>query len=199
MKYLFLDSSNKYLMIAVLEDNKVIASHIEYCFKKQSEKLFPAMISLLADHNIDKNEIEALIVTIGPGSYTGVRIALSVAKVLCTSKNLPLYTINSLRVYDNAIDDTFVLMDARSKRAYCAHYQNGNEILSSCVMSIDDIKTYLSDKDVKVVGDCELVGLSEVEIDFNANIEACFNYKELVENIHTLTPCYLKEVDAYKS
>ncbi len=199
MKYLFLDSSNKYLMIAVLDDNKVIASHIEYCFKKQSEKLFPAMISLLADNNIDKNEIEGVIVTIGPGSYTGVRIALSVAKVLCTSKHLPLYTINSLRVYDNACDDTLVLMDARSKRAYCAHYHQGAEVLAPCVMSIDDIKAYLVDKQVKVVGDSELVGLEALEVDFVSNIEASFAYKEKVDNIHTLTPCYLKESDAYKS
>lgn len=67
--------------------------------EKQSETLFPALVSLMEEANWQVDDIEHVIITDGPGSYTGVRIAMTVAKVLCTRKQIPLSCISSLQLY----------------------------------------------------------------------------------------------------
>ena len=197
MKTLFMDSSHKHLIVLLLEDKKIVSSVCEECWKKQSEKLFPAVIACMEEANWNVNDLQKVIVSVGPGSYTGVRIALSVAKVLCTQKNIPLYTLSTLQLYAGLNPNTFVMMDARSKRAYCAHYDYGNAILNPQIKTLEEISDYLKNHECNVVGDCNLVHYDEVNVDFKANIQALVEHSELVENIHTLIPCYLKESDAY--
>lgn len=197
MKTLFMDSSHKHLLVVLFENNEVKASLIEECWKKQSEKLFPAVISCMSKANFKVDELDRIVVSIGPGSYTGVRIALSVAKVLGTTKQIEVYTLNTLQLYSGLNKNTFVLMDARSKRAYCACYDQGKEVLAPQVKTLDEIKEYINNNEVNVVGDNQLIGLDMVDIPFEDHIKALLPFAIKVDNIHSLVPCYLKESDAY--
>jgi tRNA threonylcarbamoyladenosine biosynthesis protein TsaB len=69
-------------------------------------------------------DIDQCVITDGPGSYTGVRIAMTVAKVMCAMRSLPLYTLGTLQLYAGRETCT-VLLDARGKRAYAASFENG--------------------------------------------------------------------------
>ena len=193
MYKLFLDTCYKNLNIIILKDDGIIASYSEECNKKQSESLFVVLDELFKKHNINKKEIDSVYLTIGPGSYTGVRIALTLAKVLCTTKHIPLYTISTLKFYASGKANTMVLMDARAARAYIGIYDNNKEILKDQIMYLNEIDT----KDYNVVLDGRLVSKEDTRI----NIEEAFlntkdEFKE-VKDINTLIPVYLKESEAY--
>ena len=90
MKTLCMDSAHKHLIFVLLEDGNVVASLAQECWKRQSETLFPALIALMEEAHWKADDIDEVVITDGPGSYTGVRIAMTVAKVLCT-RNIFLY------------------------------------------------------------------------------------------------------------
>ena len=92
MLKLFLDTSNKYLYIAVLEDNQLLFEHVQPGNNNHSETLVQVLENILKENKIDLELIEEIYVGRGPGSYTGVRVACTVAKVLAYIKNKKLFT-----------------------------------------------------------------------------------------------------------
>lgn len=193
MYKLFLDTCYKNLNIIILKDNDVLDFYSEECNKKQSEYLFTKLDELFKKNNVIKKNIGEVYITIGPGSYTGVRIALTLAKVLCSIKNIPLYTISSLKFYAAGNKNTMVLMDARAGRAYVGIYDENKEVLKDQVMYLDKIDV----KDYNVVLDGELLGKTHQDIDI---VKAFKNtQKEFikVDDVDTLVPVYLKESDEY--
>ena len=193
MYKLFLDTCYKNLNIIILKDEEILASVSEECNKKQSESLFVVLDELFKKHNINKSELAKVYLTIGPGSYTGVRIALTLAKVLCTTKHIPLYIISTLKFYAAGKAKTMVLMDARAERAYIGIYDNNKEVLKDQIMYLKDIET----KDYNVVLDGHLVSKDDTSINIEEAFKACEKEFIEVKDINTLTPVYLKESDAY--
>ena len=70
----------------------------------------------------------------GPGSYTGIRIALTIAKTIVFALNIPLYLVSSLQVMKVGDKPTICLTNARSQRSYIGVYQGQKEILSDRIM-----------------------------------------------------------------
>lgn len=192
MKTLCMDTSHRYLVLALVEDEKVVASHMEEAWKKQSETIFVELIKLMEEANWNVDEINEVVITRGPGSYTGIRIAMSIAKVLCSRKHIKLSTISTLQLYAG-LKDTYVMLDARSNRAYFGNYKNG-VLIEECIKTLDEIKMI---RDKEIIGDTDLIGLNKQPIDFVANFVALKNQYKIEENVHTLVPEYLKDESAY--
>ena len=193
MYKLFLDTCYKNLNIIILKDNDVLDYYSEECNKKQSEYLFTKLDELFKKNNVVKKDLGEVYITIGPGSYTGVRIALTLAKILCSIKNIPLYIITSLKFYAGGNPNTLVIMDARAQRAYVGIYDNNKEVLKDQVKYLKDIDP----KDYNIVLDGELLNKPHKDIDI---VSAFKNTKDefiKVDNVDTLVPVYLKESDEY--
>lgn len=193
MYSLFVDTAYKYLTVVIAKDNEVIASFSSECFKKQSEQLFIVLEDLFNKANINRKDIEEVYISEGPGSYTGVRIGMTLAKVLCQIRKIKLYTISTLKLYAGNNEKTMVIMDARANRAYVGVYDKGECILNDQIIEIGNIDP----KDYDVVLDGELIGKTNIA----PNIVNCFikckdSFKE-VKDINYLTPKYLKESDEY--
>lgn len=199
MKILCMDSSHKHLVIVLIEDEKIIAFHEEECWKKQSETLFPALISLMDKCNWTAENLDKIIITDGPGSYTGVRIAMTVAKVLCTRKNIPLYCLSSLQLLAGLKEKVFSIMDARSKRAYCAFLENGNIIGDEMILTLEEIQEQLRTYQGEIVGDVSLIGKDDKIQHLAEHFKELIPFARKIDNIHILTPRYLKEQEAYKT
>ena len=193
MYKLFLDTCYKNLNIIILKDNDVLDYYSEECNKKQSEYLFTKLDELFKKNNIVKKDVGEVYITIGPGSYTGVRIALTLAKVLCSIKNIPLYVISSLKFYAGGNPNTLVLMDARAERAYVGIYDNNKEILKDQVKYLKDIDP----KDYNVVLDGQLINKEHKDIDIVSAFKNTIKEFKKVDNVDTLVPVYLKESDEY--
>ena len=99
MKTLCLDSAHKYLVIGLYENDRMICGTANLSWKRQSETIFPELMRLMKEAGWDSDDVDEVVITDGPGSYTGVRIAMCVAKVLCTRKHIPLYAVSTLQLY----------------------------------------------------------------------------------------------------
>lgn len=122
---LCMDSAYKHLVIGIYKDQNLLAGIEVEAFKKQSETIFVEMNRLFQEAGLDYADVDRVIITDGPGSYTGIRIAMTVAKVLCTQMNKPLYCISTMQLYAGMEPASNVILDARSKRAYVAHIEAG--------------------------------------------------------------------------
>jgi tRNA threonylcarbamoyladenosine biosynthesis protein TsaB len=89
-----------------------------------------AIIDLLLDNNIGVNELNAIAVTGGPGSYTGLRVSMSTAKGICYAANIPLIIHNTLEVMTNSVLQKFrdtlfcPMLDARRMEVFTAVYDD---------------------------------------------------------------------------
>ena len=96
---LCMDTSHTWLVIGLIKDDQVIGKVQEKCWKKQSEELFPRLTALMNDCHLQPEDIDQIVISKGPGSYTGVRIAMTVAKVFCAMADKPIYTVSTLLMY----------------------------------------------------------------------------------------------------
>lgn len=193
MLTLCMDTSHKYLALAIIKDNILLGSYNELCFKKQSENIFVELDNLFNKLNINIKDIDSICISKGPGSYTGVRIAMSIAKTMCSLKDIPLYTISTLRLYANNKPNTLVILDARSNRAYNAIYDNNKVIIEDNVNELSNINI----DNYNLIGDLSLFNKE----DYYLNIGECFlNTKEYwykEDKVDYVTPTYLKDNNEY--
>ena len=193
---LCMDSAYKQLVLGLYKEDTLLAGISLEAFKKQSETIFVELNKILEQANLDYKDIDRVVITRGPGSYTGIRIAMTIAKVLCSQMHKELYTISTMQLYAGLEPHANVILDARSHRAYVAHLEKGKIIGNTQILDLEEAKDFLKAHLGKVFGDALL---SEVEpSDFLKNfIDLKAEYQK-VENIHALVPDYLKESDAYK-
>lgn len=192
MLTLGMDTSSKYLVLVLMDENGVIDSVVKDCFKHQSEEIFPCLISMMERNNFSSEDITSIVVTEGPGSYTGVRIAMTIAKVFASLKNIPLYTIGTLQLFAGT-KNCRVVMDARGHRMYTALLDHGEYIKAPHVLPVDEY----TNENIEIVGDGSLVGQADTIPDFASNFFDLKNKWLKAENIDLVTPEYLKSSEAY--
>lgn len=166
MKTLCLDSAHKYLVIGLYEDDCMICGTANLSWKKQSETIFPELMRLMQEAGWDSDDVDEVVITDGPGSYTGVRIAMCVAKVLCTRKHIPLYAVSTLQIYAGVHEHAFVMLDARSQRAYTGALQGGKFVEEEKILTLDEIRMLVEQSDYQLFGDCELIDQRRVKHSF---------------------------------
>ena len=126
---LLLDTSNQALSVAVNRDKEVVAEINTNYKRTHSETLLENINKVLEIADLKKTDIDRIIVAKGPGSYTGLRIAATVAKMLAKGLNIPLYSVTSLFVlaaserFDGSVT---ALIDARRAHVYTASYDFKN-------------------------------------------------------------------------
>jgi tRNA threonylcarbamoyladenosine biosynthesis protein TsaB len=133
MTILAIDTSNYTLGIALLDDEKVIGEYVTNIKVNHSVRAMPAVQSLMKDCGILPSQLTKIVVAKGPGSYTGVRIGVTIAKTLAWSLNIPIVGVSSLEILAASIGRYFSgyvspLFDARRGQIYTGLYQfqNGN-------------------------------------------------------------------------
>lgn len=190
---LFLDTSTKYLCIGIAKDHKVIYKFQQEAIKKQSELTIPFLQKALSEVNISLDDIDEVNVTIGPGSFTGIRIGMCIAKVLASMKNIPLKAISSLNAYAS-LGKKIVILDAKAKRVYLGIYNNNEKVIDECVVEIETLKEMLNDyPDYDVVLDSFLIEKESETIDVIENMNRISLTTSVIENVDSLVPIYLKD------
>lgn len=187
MKTLIIDTSHSLLAVGLCDDNGILASRQALMHKKQSESLLVFVSELMDEMNWKPADLERLVITDGPGSYTGMRIGITFAKTLAlTCPNLSLYTVDTLLSLTGKLDG-FSFIDARSQRTFGAFVENG---------VVSDERVYLFDElsDIKsdMFGDLSLFGEVNRYGDVIQNILDVQESWNLVENPDVLVPRYLK-------
>ena len=106
MRLLALDTSNEAMSVAVLDNDKLLAQTTINRKRTHSEQLLPAIDDLVAASGLQPEDLDKIIVADGPGSYTGIRIAVTTGKTLAYTLNIALAGVSSLAVLAANITDT---------------------------------------------------------------------------------------------
>lgn len=193
MNRLFIDTSCKYLCIGVAKDEKIIYKFQQEALKKQSELTIPYLNNALKKLDLTLNDIDEVNVTIGPGSFTGLRIGMCIAKVLSSMKNIPLKAISSLNAYANP-GKKIIILDARAKRVYLGIYEDNKPIIDECVVEIDMLLNMIKDYPCfDIALDSHLIGIESEQIDVIENMNRISLKTDAIENVDALVPIYLKD------
>ena len=188
-----LDSSNTNLSVGIAKDN-LLLEYISYeAWQRQSEYMIVELNKLLEKHNIQKEDIKEVIVAKGPGSYTGVRIAITIAKTIAVALDAKLYAVSSLRVQKDGVRPSICLINARSGRSYVGVYEDQKILLDDCIMKNDEVMNYTKDHpDYSVCGETKYLNVEGVMAN---NLQEMLNLKDSLESINPLSlkPVYMKD------
>ena len=134
MKILALDSSATVVTVALCEDGRLLAEYTVNNGNTHSETLLPMVESVLAHFSLSAADIDLFAASTGPGSFTGVRIGVSLLKGLCSGKGKPCVGVSTLEAlaenlpYENAL--LCPVMDARRSQVYNALFVRKNGVLT---------------------------------------------------------------------
>lgn len=220
MKILHIETSSKNCSVAISDSEKMVT----LCEKtsqdyKQSENLHTYIEWALEGAEIQLKDLDAVSVGMGPGSYTGLRIAVSSAKGFCFGLGIPLVVTNSLQTMvepfiNQGFDLIIPLVDARRMEVYTAIFDGETgEMTNETESKILDENSFLelSDKKILFVGDgCKKAkGILRLQADYQENIypSAQFLIKNAVEkyknkqfeDVAYFEPFYLKDFHGTKA
>lgn len=213
MLILGIDTSTKICTCSIFDsENGVIAETSLSVKKNHSNIVMPIIDNLFKISDLTINDIDKIAVAIGPGSFTGVRIALGIAKGLAMALNKPLIAVNELDILEAIAsgnkNEIIPLIDARKERVYYK-YQNTyvDDYLINLISSFDKNKKYIFVGD----GAINYTNILKDNLGDNAVIlpmynsfprasilcELALNKEEA--NIYTLEPEYISKSRAEKN
>ena len=130
MLVLGIDTATPIGSIGLIEDDMVIAEYVLNVVETHSARLMPALDDMLRRASVDRSEIDAIAVTRGPGSFTGVRVGVATAKGLAFALKKPIIGVISLDVlaFNLRFHGGIIcpMLDARKKQVFTAFYQDSN-------------------------------------------------------------------------
>ena len=152
MMLLALDTTAAVATAALFRDGVLIAEREADAGKKHAETVLPMIEQLLEENEAKISQIDYFAVDIGPGSFTGVRIGVSLVNALAFATEKKIIPVNALRVLAESVktNDRPVcpLIDARNGNAYAALYQDGRTIIEPCAV---ETESFLSRVPVEAV------------------------------------------------
>ncbi len=209
---LFIDSSRETLSLALVDDNKLIFKSNVNSHNKHSNYLIGEIKNNLSLNNISLNDIDSFITLNGPGSFTGVRVGVTVSKVFSWILNKNLYLLNNLEALKVGFDDEVIITVVPDKKdySYVGIYQDTN--LYEGYMSLNDNNLNLVNKKITIISlsnndflNSLFTNLS-VNNKINLRLIEDYNYINLINyaltkekvNTHLAKPIYLKKIDVEK-
>ncbi|MFL5740933.1 MAG: tRNA (adenosine(37)-N6)-threonylcarbamoyltransferase complex dimerization subunit type 1 TsaB [Flavisolibacter sp.] len=124
---LHIDSAVESASVCLSDDDRVVQVMVNEVTKDHASWLHPSIQELLQNNNRTFSELSAISISKGPGSYTGLRVGMAAAKGLCFALNIPLITINTLKLMASAAKDESnrllcPMIDARRMEVFTAVY-----------------------------------------------------------------------------
>ncbi len=191
---LMLDTASEYVYLALLNRRGDVLEDVYRQGKNDhSVTLMPAMAEMLVKHGVKPTDLSRIIVGIGPGSYTGVRAGVTVAKMLAWSLSIPLSTVSSLALIASGAPEGAVLVwhDARNNNGFYGLFnvRKGQLIRLStdAFGSMDEARNTMRYQRDTTHG--------------KPNPAVLFASEEInaVDNVHTVAPAYLRQTEAERT
>ena len=201
MKYLYIDTSSAYLYTGIVEDNNLLIEKKEFLEHNLSKESLFIVSKMFEEANIKVDDIDKILVVTGPGSFTGIRVGLTFAKVYAWAKNIPIIGVSSLEAMavSSDIDTNKVpMLNARRECVYTAVYSKENDVIFEPKhIKLSDFNNQLEKLDnYQIISNDEEITMDKIP--YNPNIlEIVNHFKDREEtNPHELNPTYLKNTAA---
>jgi len=186
---LFIDTSLSDVSIALVKDNKLISELKNSIPGQHSVYVTKYIDDILKECNLSPKDVDEIIVVNGPGSFTGIRIGVTIAKIFAYLQKIRIVSITSLQARAIGNESEYILstIDAKHNNYYTGLYdKNYNKIIEkfSNITEIEEIKS----KYYPLVVDPSNPYHIEEIIKYSKNLNS--------ENPHTVNPIYLKLPEA---
>jgi tRNA threonylcarbamoyladenosine biosynthesis protein TsaB len=214
MNTLAIDCSSSIMSVSLEIGERLYESSIQDGFKN-SENLMPLIDSIFKNCKLNPSELDLIAVALGPGSFTGLRIAMATAKGIAMGSDTPLVTVSTLDAYskgNNYFEGVIVpVIDARKKRVYCSLFENGIKKMKDLDITPEQLLELVkNDKKILITGpDAELFRkISEkdnrIYIDDNFTTTASTSILKLGkekflqsgQDLNTTGPLYIRKSEA---
>lgn len=222
MRLAAIDTSNQAMSLALVDNRKLVSERITTTKRNHSVQLMPTLSEMMEEAEWEVADLDRIAVAKGPGSYTGIRIGVTVAKTLAWTAGLELVGISSLKILAGNADRTegqliAPVFDARRGNIYAGLYEVNktggvDQIEADTHISAEKWVHFLSAKKqlINVVGQDFYKHQTLFETTLKnylkrspvqnqvprASVLAEFAYREEPVNIHTFSPEYIKLAEA---
>lgn len=158
MFILGIETTGKIGSVAIIDENGRTVNRVTTDSMSHLRELVPMIKELVDELGISLNELDAIAVSVGPGSFTGIRIGLATAKTLAQTLGKKCISVNSLEIFKEKADSdnkVSVIYNARRGQVYGAIYGNdGSEILAPGPYMLDEVLEVAEEyDDIKWYGD----------------------------------------------
>ncbi len=164
------DTSAAHVAAALLRDGAIRTDRLDPMQRGQAEALLPTLEDVLAANGISWGDLDAIAVGVGPGNFTGIRIAVSAAKGLSLSLGVPAVGVTMFDVltYQTAGDNLLASLRAPRDKAYVQTYRNGEPEDPPRLISLED-----PPNDLQLSSRTKILGHRAIELQqhFDANAE----------------------------
>lgn len=188
MKILAVDASGQVASVAVATENGILAEYSVDYLKTHSQTLLPMIDEILKMTDTDKSDLDAIAVSEGPGSFTGLRIGVATVKGLAAALNKPVIAVPTLEMlaanFLGSGELICPMMDARRNQVYTAAYRcEGEELLPLVVQkacTLDEILAELNglNQPVVLLGD----GVDAYKVQIQAGLTVDYRFALLHQN-----------------
>lgn len=200
MTILYIDTSSSYLYTGIVQENILINSRKECLSNNLSTFAIDEIRKMFEEVNLKPNDVDKIIVVNGPGSFTGIRIGITISKIFAWSLNKKITMISSLEAMVKSVQSNKLIVpiiNARRGYVYGAIYQNNEIVLEGEYISLEKLNLFLKGLNK------EYSFVSNDKFDFEClkydpdilNIVLSYKDREDV-NPHMVNPCYLKLTEA---
>ena len=209
MKIAAFDTSSKALTLAILEDETLLAQMTLNIKKNHSITLMPAIDFLMNSLDMKPTDLDRIVVAQGPGSYTGLRMAVATAKTLAHTLKIELIGVSSLlALVPEQVEGLVIpVMDARRNNVYAGFYQSGQSVRPEAHLPLAEVLEIagVADQPVTFVGETAVfaeqieAALPGVSVQPTLPDAAAIGRLGLdlpAQSIHDFVPNYLKRVEA---
>jgi len=198
---LYIDTSSSFFYLGLVRDNEILNFTKKTYSKDMSTYALTEIVKMLNNNNIKPNDIDEIIVVNGPGSFTGIRIGITIAKTYAWSLNKKIKTITSLEAMAISNKDNLLkvpIIDARRGYVYGSIFeQNNNVILEEQHIKLEELQEKLNElnKEYTYITN-DNINVNKKE--YIPNIIEIINYMKDKETInpHSVNPIYLKKTEA---
>ena len=194
---LLIDTSSKDVSIAIYNNHKILSSITKSIPNEHSVYTVSFIEKVIAEAKITPKEIERIMVVVGPGSFTGLRIGVTIAKVYAYIQNIEIIPISSLKMRALSIthNNCLSIIDAHHNNYYIGLYNKKNqEIIEEQFATKEKVLEIIKKYQPTIVSDekgtIENISYPKQELNIIRIIEAYQN--ETPRNPHLVNPNYLK-------
>jgi len=193
-KILFIDTATEFVWLSLVVEGKEVGFAYENDNHNHAVTIMPLLEKLLKNNGIGLPDMGEVVVGIGPGSYTGVRIGVSIAKMIGYVNHIPVRTVSTLALIASGSAESriFVSIDARRGNSFMAYYgQDRNRLWEIIPDTLDNTAAFRA----QISEPCTELHLAQPD---PVKILKS-GFPQPVPNVHELVPNYLQVTEAERN
>lgn len=186
---MFIDTSLSDVSIALIKDGKLLSKINNSIPGQHSIYVTKYVDDILKENSLSSNDVDEIVVVNGPGSFTGIRIGVTIAKMFAYLQNIRILSITSLQARAIGETSNYILskIDAKHDNYYVGLYDDNYNKIVEKFSNIKEIEELIKEYSPLVVDPSK-----------EYNIEGIIEYTKNLpnENVHAVNPIYLKLPEA---